>query len=405
MKHPAPIPHDTSAQDEEDAREFDDYARTQDPVQLHAALWATRRTEGLDAATEAEFQQWLAADLVHGEAYKEMESSLDPARELPDDKIQTLKVGLRERANAAQIPTVVATDRTPSLPPSQATAKPVAQTTSRPASSGRRAWLFDMGRLFPQAATAAAVVTLVGSGLMGWDHWRSQPIFTKTYATERGQRLNIDLPDGSTLELDAATRAEVRLYRQRREVRLVDGQAMFTVHADSEKPFDVLAGEMRVTVVGTRFSVRHTRVGLDAGNTVVAVESGHVRVARVSGTPPAGGNEPSGSASQVELLAGQGVTADETGRLQPVISMAPDSVAAWRKGRISFDDTPLAQAVAEFERYGNTGLVVHDPAVGALRVGGSFDLRRIGTFAQALPQLLPVRLERRNGVTEIVDRP
>lgn len=404
MKPLVPTPLDTSAQDEADAREFDDYARTQDPVRLQAALWATRRTEGIGAVAEAEFQQWLAADRAHGDAYEEMANSLDPARELPNDKIQTLKAGLRESADAASPATEPIAHNAASVPPSRAAARPTARSP-RAASSSRRAWLIDLGRLVPQAATAAGVVAMAGGGWMGWDYWRSQPTFAKTYATERGQRLDIDLPDGSILQLDAATQADVRLYRQRREVRLLDGQAMFTVQADPQKPFDVLAGAIRVTVVGTRFSVRHTHGGLDAGKTVVAVESGRVQVARVQRASQAGGTEASDSENRVELVAGQGVAADEAGRLQPVIRIAPDSVAAWRKGRISFNDTPLAQALAEFERYGRTGLIVRDPAVGALRLGGSFDVRQIGAFAQALPHLLAVRLEQRDGVTEIVGRP
>lgn len=372
-------------------REFEDYARTQDPVQVQAALWATRRTEGLDAASEAEFQDWLRADPAHADAYEEMEKSFDPVRELPDDKVQSLKEGLRQDASMG-------------APAQELPASPVhvagpAVRPPRPASPGRRAWMVGMGRFFPQAATAMAAVALVGGGWMGWDHWRSQPTFAKNYATERGQRLDIQLPDGSTLQLDAATQAEVRLYRERREVRLAEGQALFVVHANPQQPFDVLAGAVRVTVVGTRFSVRHTRAGLDAGKTVVAVESGRVRVSRMGSS---GRVEADYAAGRVELTTGQGVTADETGRLQAVISVAPGSVAGWRNGRISFNDTPLAEALAELERYGDTGLVVRNPAVGALRLGGSFDVRQAGTFAQALPSLLPVRLERRNGVVEII---
>lgn len=391
MKSHAPHSRDTDAQDEADVREFEDYARTQDPVQVQAALWATRRTEGLDAASEAEFQDWLRADPEHADAYEEMDKSFDPVRELPDDKVHSLKEGLRQDAPMG-------------APAQEWAASPVhvagpVVRPRRPASPGRRAWMVGIRRFFPQAATAVAAVALVSGSWVGWDHWRSQPTFVKSYATERGQRLDIQLPDGSTLQLDAATQAEVRLYRERREVRLVEGQALFGVHADPQRHFDVLAGAARITVVGTRFSVRYTRAGLDAGKTVVAVESGRVRVSRMGSY---GEVEAHDAAGRVELTAGQAVTADETGRLQPVVRVAPDGIADWRHGRISFNDTPLAEALAELERYGETGLVVRDPAVGALRLGGSFDVRQAGTFAQALPSLLPVRLERRNGVVEII---
>ena len=62
MKQHASPSHYTDAQDEADEREFETYARTQNPVQVQAALWATRRTEGLGTAAEAEFQDWLRAD-------------------------------------------------------------------------------------------------------------------------------------------------------------------------------------------------------------------------------------------------------------------------------------------------------------------------------------------------------
>lgn len=359
-----------------DAREFAEYARTQDAVELEAALWATRRHAGLDAATEAEFQAWRAADPAHAACYDGMEHSFARVRALPGDTVRALKAGLPDAAPAAR-----------ALPP-------------RPAAPGRRAWLPGLGRFLPQAASAAAIAALVLGGWLGWDHWLRQPTFERLYATERGQRLDVTLPDGSTLQLDAATQAEVRLYRQRREVRLADGQAMFTVRSDPAQPFEVLTDAVRVSVVGTRFAVRHTQAGLDAGRTVVAVESGRVRVS--TAVPDAPGGAVWSPAEAVELTASQGVSADEAGHLQPVVSLPADGVAPWRAGRVSFDDTTLAQALAEFERYGDTGLVVHDPAVAALRLGGSFDLGQIGLFAQTLPELLPVRLERRGGRTEIV---
>lgn len=395
MKSHAQPCHETDVWDEADAREFEDFVLTQDPVYAQAALWATRRTEGLEDASEAQFQDWLRADPQHAGAYEEMERSLDPVRELSDDKLQSLKEGLRREA-AMRAPTQELTASTAHF------ARPAAWPVFRahqPTSPTRRAWMAYVGRFFPHAATAVAAVALVSASWMGWDHWRSQPTFAKSYATARGQRQDIQLPDGSTLQLDAATKAEVRLYRRHREVRLVDGQALFAVHANPAQPFHVMAGAVRITVVGTRFSVRHTRAGLDTDKTVVAVESGRVRVRRM-GSPKQADTED--AAGRVELSAGQGVTADETGRLEPVVSVPPSSVAGWRNGRITFNDTRLADALAELQRYGDPGLLVRDPAVGALRLGGSFDVRQIGAFAQALPSLLPVRLEQRNGVVEIV---
>lgn len=61
---------------------------------------------------------------------------------------------------------------------------------------------------------------------------------------------------------DTAIRLKARLFRDRREVRLNDGQAMFSVNSDTERPIHVRAGLLPITVLRTRFSVRHTASGL-----------------------------------------------------------------------------------------------------------------------------------------------
>lgn len=365
-----------------DARAFEAFARQQDPLDVEAATWVARQRDGLDAAGQAQLRAWLEADAAHAAAFEDLDAAFGRIR--------------RMRGAAAQPATHSATHsaETPS-PPQRRLAVPA-----------RRQWLLGLGRPLPQAAAAALVLAVVGGGRIGWEHWRQGPTFVQAYATGRGQQLAVRLPDGdpsgagagSTLQLDTATQLEARLYRDRRELRLQDGQAMFTVLADAQRPFHVWVGPLRVTVVGTRFSVRHTASGLDAGQTVVSVEEGRVRVARAAeagdGTRPA--------AQPVDLRAGQMVVADADGRIGLPVEVPPAAIAPWRDGRISFDRTPLAQALAEFERYGQTGLVVRDPAVAALPVGGSYGLDQLQRFAEALPQVLPVRLVRRGELTEVV---
>ena len=103
----------------------------------------------------------------------------------------------------------------------------------------------------------------------------------------------------------------------------------------------------------------------------------------------------------VELTAGQSIQTDGKGSLPPGAAPSPASAMLWREGRVNFDRTPLSLALAEFERYGATRLVITDPAVAAMRINGSFDPRRVDAFTKALPQVLPVRLLARDGVTEV----
>lgn len=365
-----------------DAHAFERFAQGHDPLDVEAATWAVRRRHGLSTAEQTELQAWLDADPRHAAALEDMAATMGQVRQLSADDVAALKQGLQA-----------------DVPPRSAAVPNV-----RRRAPARPRWRLRLGPLIAPTAAAVLVVALVGAGWTGWESWRSLPTFEQAFATERGQQIVATLPDdparGSTVQLDTATRLDARLFRSRREVRLQEGQALFSVHADKGRPFHVWAGQLHITVVGTRFSVRHTRSGLEAGRTVVSVEEGHVRVTR-AGRDEA--DAPTNDAP-VDLVAGQMVTGDDTGGIGPVTRVSPEAVAPWRAGRISFDHTPLDQALAEFERYRSTGLVIRDPAVARLPVGGSYRVQQFGSFVDALPLMLPVRLVPQGEVTEIVLR-
>lgn len=331
-------------------------------IEAVAAAWMVRRQDGLNAAEEAEFQHWLALDPAHAAALASMAGVWDRLDFLPRRQTEAW------RASVAQ-----------AVPPHK-----------KPRSA--RSW----GA--PRWAGVAMVLALMAGGWMAWGAWQRQPTFEQSYATQRGQLRDVALPDGSTLSMDTATRVDVLLYRQRREVRLREGQVLFSVKGNPRQPFDVVAGPVRVTVVGTRFAVRRTEQGLGEGGVSVVVEEGRVRVSSRQGAQA--------PASAVELTRGQSITALADGQLGAVVTQGVGgALLSWREGRVSFDGVPLARALAEFERYGDTHLKVRDPAVKALRVTGSFDLRRLDAFTRALPQVLPVTLRGgAGGGTEVVAR-
>lgn len=330
-----------------------------------AAHWQVRRQDGLSTPEERQFQAWLAQDAAHRQAYQALESTWQRVAALPAFEIAQLKALARPMPG------------------------PAASTPRRRA--GWSHW----------AAQLASVAVVAGAGWFGWDWWQRQPVFSQQYATARGEVLDISLPDGSTLKLDTATRAGVTLYRQRREVRLAEGQAMFSVKPDASRPFDVLAGAVRIRVVGTRFSVRNTRGGMGPDGIGIMVEQGRVCVSPLHRD----GDAAAAVSYSRYLTAGQYLEADVAGQLGQVALRPAAGALLWREGRVNFERTPLSQALAEFERYGATGLVIKDPAVGALRINGSFNLRQLDAFGKALPLVLPVRLRVHAGTTEIAAAP
>ncbi|SDO19249.1 FecR family protein [Rhodoferax sp. OV413] len=347
-------------------------------VRETALDWVVRRRDA--AFTEKEeqgFQAWLASDAIHREAFARWQDEWQAFDGIPSEMRHLLQRNLAfDQAMEA------ASDSGPR--PAAPASVPIAPCARQ---VRRRAFL-------PALAGLAAVVG--GSSLVLWNQSQAQPLYSQAFSTQRGQQAEQRLPDGSRVRLDTATRLEVAYYRQHREVKLLEGQAVFAVQADAERPFQVLAGRTRVTVVGTRFSVRHTPGMLGDEGVHVAVEAGRVRVEPVEVAK--GGVD----SSVVFLSPGQRSYSDAAGGLGAVLAVSAAGIAPWREGRVSFDNMRLDRALAEFARYRDPQLLIQDEGVAALRITGVFDPMDPATFRRVLPQSLPVRLKDVAGAIEVV---
>lgn len=316
-------------------------------VDEQAARWLVRNRDGLSDAESALFAKWLQADAAHAQAYNTLEGTWQRLDSLPAAEVRRLI----DRKTASVGPT----------------------------------------RLRGLLAVAASVGMAISLGLI--IHLQPAPDFSAHYATAPGESRDIALPDGTSVILDSQTEGQTRYYAERRQFDVQEGQALFEVSPDKKRPFQIMAGQVRITVLGTKFSVRHTSTGLYAGGVNVAVQRGLVKVEQV-GPAILGMHLPAlfGSGNAVELRAGEQVTMDAEGRLGVATPIDPESVATWRTGRLSFDDTPLAIALQEFARYHKAVPAVADAKTGALRVTGSFQNNRLDSFVRILPDVLPVHI-------------
>jgi transmembrane sensor len=338
---------------------------TSSDIEADALDWFVRRTGGhWTDADEETFQTWCSSDVQHRRAYDNCAAHSQALDLTPKSSLEILRANLaHDLAGEAQI-------------------------TRVPQVSRRRL-------LVPAFSVAAVALVAGGLGYATWSSMNDRVVFAQTFTTPRGKQQEATLPDGTKIRLDTATRLEVSFYRNRREVRLSDGQAVFSVQRDEAKPFTVVAGPTKVTVVGTKFSVRYTPALPESQGAFVAVEEGKVKVE--------GTLEP--SAQPVFLTAAQQITVAGSGRLGEVASLAANDIAPWRNNRLSFDNTRLDQVVAEMERYGDTRLVLQDSAVADLRVTGTFNPTRLDTFVRVLPQAAPVRLVPKGDKLEVVRVP
>lgn len=336
-------------------------------IEADALDWFVRRTSGhWTDSQEHDFQAWLRVSPSHQAAYEKCAFHSETLDLAPKSSLDILRANLAHDLKGEP----------------QASPKPPPELSRR--------------RLLVPAFSVAAIALVAGGvGYATWSGMNDRVVFAQIFTTPRGKQQEATLPDGTKIRLDTATRLEVSYYRNRREVRMAEGQAVFSVQRDEAKPFTVVAGSIKVTVLGTRFSVRYTPSLPDEQGAFVAVEEGKVKVESTM--------EP--STQPAFLTTAQQITVTGSGALGEVRSVPPNDFAPWRSNRLSFDNTRLDQVIAEMERYGDTRLVLQDPKVASVRVTGTFNPTRLDTFVRVLPQAAPVRLVPKGDRLEVIPAP
>lgn len=294
-----------------------------------AAQWIVKlRSPSASARDHAEFSTWLNASDEHLNAFDEMLSTwetLGMGAELPasswDPKAQNL--GFKERWR---------------------------QRISlwRPGPANQNYW--TSGIISMSAAAMLVVAIMINS---------SPQIEPVTYMTSAGESLRIELADQSVVELNTRTHIEVVYSKQQRLIKLIDGEAYFEVEGNKSRPFVVDVGRGTVTAVGTAFNIKR-----GDQQDWVAVTEGLVRVKqkRDPTTPY--------PASKF-VQADQHLTLSGTG-LGPATQL--NNQIHWLASNISFNDTPLNEALAELNRYLTEPVLFESEQLAQLRLSGTFSV-------------------------------
>ena len=310
-------------------------SRTQISEQIlaEACGWFIDCNEGeFDAAGRERFNEWLRRSPVHVRAYMEIaaawEDSVglkgaqtsDPAALVDQALADTNVVPFDPRANGSSDASSAPEPRAP-----------------RGIGGGRLPWLFF--------AVAACALVAVGIGFLNQRN---------TYITGIGEQRSIVLDDGSTVELNARSGLRIHFSHAERTVDVIDGQALFRIKKDASRPFVVVSSGTRVRAVGTQFDVYRKAIG-----TIVTVVEGRVSVTDATETP-------------IFLSAGEQVTVSP--RAVPHAVRADIAVAtAWTQRKLVFDETPLSEAVTEFNRYNSHQMIIEDASLAAYHIGGHFE--------------------------------
>lgn len=292
-----------------------------------ASLWFVRLgADEASAADQAACRRWIEADPLHRQAW---------------DRVEMLG---RQFGQVAPQAGLAVLDRGPSR--------------------GRR-----------QALKALSLALGVGGAAAAGLPWRT---WTSDVGTVVGERRRVTLADGSVLNLNTDSAADLRFDVAQRLVVLRRGELHIASHADPQmppRPLVVATPMGRITALGTRFVVR-----LLDGEAWVAVTQGAVRI-----EPEIAGQ---GAARIIE--AGNGTLFDRRAVQAPRSAPHADD---WVQGALYADGMRLDAFVDALSRY-RKGRLVCDPSVAGLRISGSYPLGDTDRILASVERALPVRVDR-----------
>jgi transmembrane sensor len=322
------------------------YAEPGLPVSEQAAAWFLELAEGPnDLAMRREFVRWLKRSPQHIDAFLAIATLDRELAELPAGLEDTLAGCPGQPAAAVPLP----------ASPTPSAAAP--REAPRPPRARRVAgWVAAVtGAVWLRTPPAEAPGLLV-------------------HRTDYGEQRSIALADGSIVVLNTLSELAVRFGPETRRVELVSGEAMFDVARDPDRPFVVATGAVDLSVLGTRFSVYRK-----ADSVRLAVLEGVVQAA-----PPGASQAP------VLVRAGQGAVASADGTIRRNDRIDLERVLAWTERRLIFDEVPLADVVAEFNRYNRRPLIVQDPELAERRITSVFfanDVSALVAFLELEPDV------------------
>ena len=207
-------------------------------------------------------------------------------------------------------------------------------------------------------------VSVILAACLGWWLTLSRP---DQFQTKVGEQRSVMLADGSRVTLNTASKIEVRLQADHRVVQLLQGEALFEVAHDAQRPFNVQAGNVVVRAVGTQFDIdrRATRTAVTVVEGRVALIASHT------------GNLPALSAGDRVVVGSAG-----PGALEHNVNLT--EVTAWTQHQLVFHHRPLGEVTDEFNRYNVGQIEIRSPSLREQEVTGTFRSNDVASFVAVL---------------------
>jgi transmembrane sensor len=305
-----------------------------------AARWYLKKREhSLDLVERAEFEQWLAADPRHVKEYDSIANAMQMLRS--PEFLSTMADDAEQQAFLAE--------------------------AERRKSKQRR-----VGQLV--VVCLLSILSMVF--YREYQDWQTIPVMQMAAQNPVGQIAIKTLDDGSKVTLSAKSDMEVTYYRHQRHVLLKEGEAIFEVVKDPDRPFIVETDTAIVTVLGTRFAVNR----LD--NLVrVSVDHGTVKV------------EPKLDPTQKIPAESRIITNGQVLEVYPnhatiLVNRPASDAFAFLTGRLVFDRADIAEIATTISRYRLKQVQAQGKE--ARNISADINIHNIEQFLRGLHNVAPV---------------
>lgn len=319
-----------------------------DAIRTTAAAWIVRRDRGLSAAESVEFELWLAADSRHAAAMR--------------------------RAKL----TWVMLDRLP-----ESAAAPVLAAARRRRSFWRKTFVGA------SLAAAAAVIVIL---LLPARRATGVAATSASVADAADAPRQVTLSDGSVVELNRGSKIAEHFSPAERRVTLLLGEAHFSVTKNQARPFVVRAGNVDVRAVGTAFNVNLQSAAVEVLVTegVVKLNSALERSRRAGATD----SIPLLNPGQRAVVALSPLSPESAFVVTTVNQAEIARTLSWQEPLLRLTGATLAEVAANFEHRTGRRVILADPALAGLRLGGRFRADDVDGFANVLATTLEIDVER-----------
>ena len=316
-------------------------------VDDQAADWVMKNDRGLTAEEQDAFSQWMGESESHRKAYAEHRFGWSELARL---------AGLQNTDYAPVVPDLLGKEDTPWY-----------------------ARIIAFPRLPVAIAAAASLTFLAGYFIIGQqrENIEQQPEIAERLVVNQIRQLQLE--DGSVVDLNMGAQIESHYTRDTRLIRLIAGEANFNVQKDPSRPFIVEAAGVRVRAVGTIFNVRMLENTVD-----VVVTEGSVVLQH-----PVSQFDTVNEAEQSLIRRNFRAIVD----LQPEIAQVSvnpvnendlDRELIWQPRLIDFEDAPLSRIVDEFNRRNPMYIEIEGQEIASLRFTSIFWSHNVESFVRLL---------------------